>query len=215
MNKDYYGLSKGTLVKVSGVELANIVQKANTRMRIVDALLSTDRDGIKQLVEWLVTEGFFEAPASTKHHGVYPGGLAQHSLNVMDLLRTMTFRIVPLESIVIAALLHDVCKVGAYILKPETGIFKPEYSWNRDQPKGHAVLSIERIGKFIKLTEIEDLMIRYHMGVYGLKEFDPGKGEYPLCCDGGLAGVWEKHPIVKLMYFADELVTMDEKRAEG
>lgn len=189
---------------------------AANRVRIVDLLIGTGREGIDQLVEWLVKEGFFEAPASTKYHGVYPGGLAQHSLNVFERLNVMVaaYRIeVPPESVVIAALLHDVCKIGAYVpiinyVQNVAGV--PEYRWNKEQPKGHAVLSINRIQKFIKLAEIEELMIKYHMGVYGLNEFEPGKGEYPLR-GGGLANAWHHHPIVKLMYFADELATLGEQ----
>jgi hypothetical protein len=192
---------------------------AANRVRVVDLLIGTQREGMDRLVEWLVKEGFFEAPASTKYHGVYEGGLAAHSLNVFDRLSVMVaaYRIaVPPESLVIAALLHDVCKVGAY-LPVESDKWKvagvPEYRWNKEQPKGHAVLSIERIQKFIKLTDIEELMIRYHMGVYGLNEFEPGKGEYPLR-GGGLANAWHHYPIVKLMYFADELATLGEKAEE-
>jgi hypothetical protein len=187
---------------------------AANRVRIVDLLIGTGREGMDQLVEWLVKEGFFEAPASTKYHGVYEGGLAQHSLNVLERLSVMAAAYgmdVPRESLVIACLLHDVCKVGAYVALPNDDCRLPiEYRWNKEQPKGHAALSIKRIQKFIKLTEIEELMIKFHMGVYGLNEFEPGKGEYPLR-GGGMANAWHHHPIVKLMYFADELATLGEK----
>lgn len=193
-------------------------QAAANRVRIVDLLIGTGREGMDRLINWLVKDGFFESPASTKYHGCYEGGLAQHSLNVFDRLTVMVAAYgmaVPFESLVIACLLHDVCKVGAYIQKSEDGgqSQTSEYTWNREQPKGHAELSLKRIKKFIKLTEIEELMIRYHMGVYGLKEFEPGKGEYPLR-GGGLANAWHHHPVVKLMYFADELATFGEKASE-
>jgi len=115
--------------------------------------------------------------------------------------------------VVIAALLHDVCKVGAYVQRSEVGGQRSEYRWNREHPKGHARLSIEILKRMIRLTEIEELMIRFHMGVYALNEFEPGKGEYPLR-GGGLANAWYHHPIVKLMYFADELATLGEKGEE-
>lgn len=196
---------------------------AANRVRIVDLLIGTGREGMDRLVKWLVKEGFFEAPASTKYHGVYEGGLAQHSLNVFERLNLMAEMYgmydwkgagaASFHAAVIAALLHDVCKIGAY-LPVDSGEWKvagvPEYRWNKEQPKGHAALSIKRIQKFIKLTEIEELMIKYHMGVYGLNEFEPGKGEYPLR-GGGLANAWHHHPIVKLMYFADELATLGEQ----
>ena len=41
------------------------------------------RDGIEKLLDYLVNKSdFFIAPASTRFHGSYDGGLAQHSLNV-------------------------------------------------------------------------------------------------------------------------------------
>ena len=67
-------------------------------------------------------------------------------------------------------------------------------------------------------------MIRYHMGVYGLNEFDERSGEYPLRGDQSktseqrrgqsLANAWHHYPIVKLMYFCDELATLSEKASE-
>mgnify|MGYP001117070465 FL=1 len=41
------------------------------------------RDGIEKLLDYLVNKSdFFIAPASTRFHGSYDGGLSQHSLNV-------------------------------------------------------------------------------------------------------------------------------------
>ena len=40
------------------------------------------RPGAADLLAWLGTTDFFEAPASTRFHGAYPGGLVEHSLNV-------------------------------------------------------------------------------------------------------------------------------------
>jgi len=132
--------------------------------------------------------------------------------------------------IVIASLLHDLCKMGAYLPNPKG---KNPYKWNKQQPKGHAMLSLERITKYIKLSQIERMMIKYHMGVYGLNEFygedDWQSGEYPLRGDhskddnmtkeesqkarygASMANVWFHNPIVKLFYFCDELETLEEK----
>jgi hypothetical protein len=168
----------------------------NTKERITELLLSTQRDGMDAMIEYLNTSGFFESPASTKFHGAYPGGLADHSLRVfeilgpyVDLARLITHpdttagkKPLPLccDSVVIATLLHDICKAGAYV-----GDEAP-YKWNKTQPGGHALLSIERIKKYIKLEPIEELMIRFHMGLYGLNEFyeegswESKNAEYPV-----------------------------------
>lgn len=38
------------------------------------------RPGAAELLEWLESTDFFEAPASTHYHGSYTGGLVEHSL---------------------------------------------------------------------------------------------------------------------------------------
>ena len=213
----------------------------DTKTKIIELLTFTKQKGMKELIAYLEDGGFFESPASTKYHGCYAGGLAEHSFNVYDLLtywhselklgEASTPGQQPLEiideNLIIVALLHDVCKMGAYI-----GDEKP-YKWNKGQPKGHAILSLERIKKFITLTELEELMIKYHMGVYGLNEFyeegDWQTGEYPLRGDHSndkgmtkedskkarygksMANAWYHNPIVKVMYFCDELATLQEK----
>ncbi len=205
--------------------------------RIIKLLESTNRNGIDVLVKSLVIEGFFESPASTRFHGCYKGGLAKHSLRVWELLSNKASELklniaadsgqksLPFDdsNIIIAALLHDVCKIGAYI-----GDEKP-YKYNKANPKGHALLSIERVEKFIELTEIEKMAIKYHMGVYGLNEFykkdDWQTGEYNLRGDdtktkeerygNSLANAWYHNPIVKIMYFCDEIATLEEKAAES
>ena len=217
-----------------------------TRKKIVELLQSTERTGIDNMIGWLVTEGFFTAPASSRHRGCYEGGLADHSYLVFQLLGVNANGLSldqvsspgqkPLQfteyNLIIAALLHDINKVGAYL-----GTEKP-YKWNKQQPAGHATLSIERITKCIKLTEIEEMMIRYHMGVYGLYEFyEEGKwdyknAEYHLRGDHSkdeemtpdeskaarygksLANAWFHNPIVKVICFCDELATLQEKAKE-
>jgi 23S rRNA maturation-related 3'-5' exoribonuclease YhaM len=177
---------------------------------ITTSLLSTNRPGMEGLLLYLNDGGFFTCPGSTKFHGCYEGGLAHHSLNVYDLLLAMNKDLAlncPADSLIIAPLLHDLCKMGSYI-----GTSKP-YTYNRSHPKGHALLSLERIRQYITLTELEDKMIRYHMGVYGLKEFEPDKGEYTLRGES-MANAWFHHPIVKVMYFCDELATLQEKTHE-
>jgi len=184
------------------------------KQQIIDLLKSTKREGIERLIDNMESNGFFESPASTKFHGCYTGGLAKHSMNVYKYLNKLVVRYkieISPESVIIATLLHDLCKIGAYI-----GTEKP-YSWNRGQPKGHATLSLKRIKEFIVLSELEEKMILYHMGIYGLAEFQnegqAHKGEYTLR-GNGMVNVWNHYPVVKLMYFCDELATIHEKTEE-
>lgn len=45
-------------------------------------LSQVTRPGADKLLEWLKSTDFFTAPASTRFHGAYLGGLVKHSLNV-------------------------------------------------------------------------------------------------------------------------------------
>ena len=59
---------------------------------------------------------FFTAPASTRFHAAYEGGLLDHSLNVYNVLISKHFNpeTDDLESYTIVSLLHDLCKAGFY-----------------------------------------------------------------------------------------------------
>ncbi len=83
------------------------------------------REGADKLLEYLISpqSDFFEAPASTRFHGAYRGGLCEHSVNVYECLAAYLERervrdtyglCVSEESIAVSALLHDLCKVNCY-----------------------------------------------------------------------------------------------------
>ena len=166
-------------------------------------MLRTCRIGANELVRYMEEEGFFSSPASTRFHLSVPCGLVLHSWGVFLTFRELVERYdlkeqISEESIMIVSFLHDLCKAGAYI--PE-GV---KYRWNGNHLSGHAKLSIERIKKFISLTEQEEGIIKYHMGFYGTKEFDAQKGEYSLV---ELAQNWNENKLGKLFHIADELST--------
>ena len=49
----------------------------------VELLRTTNRDGIEELIRYLQEEtDFFTAPASTKYHGAFAGGLLMHSIHL-------------------------------------------------------------------------------------------------------------------------------------
>lgn len=63
------------------------------------------REGAEALLAWLEQEtNFFTAPASTRHHLAYPGGLVEHSLNVFRELRKVVIDNEPtMEAVAICA----------------------------------------------------------------------------------------------------------------
>ena len=81
-------------------------------------LLSTKRENIEKLVQWLDESDFKFAPASTQYHNAFKGGLLQHSINVYNAMHDfghwLEFLDIPEESVIITALLHDICKVYCY-----------------------------------------------------------------------------------------------------
>jgi len=146
------------------------------KQRFIELLCSTKRSGIERLIEYLETEtDFFTAPASTRFHGAYPGGLLEHSLAVYDNLLKISFMYdlqYPADSMIISALLHDVCKANYYQQEyrnrknPKTGLWEQVgvYVIKDQLPLGHGEKSVMITQQFIPLTIEEMLAIRWHMG---------------------------------------------------
>ncbi|WP_035293809.1 HD domain-containing protein [Clostridium sp. KNHs214] len=143
--------------------------------RIINLLKSTEREGIDKVIKYLEETDFFVAPASTKYHGNYEGGLAEHSLNVCILLekknRQFDLGLAP-DTIAITALLHDICKVNLYHKCTKNRKNEKTQKWESYQgygfedtfPVGHGEKSIIKLQQFIRLSKDENLMIRWHMG---------------------------------------------------
>lgn len=146
-----------------------------------------EREGADKLLEYLLSpqSDFFEAPASTRYHGAYEGGLCEHSVNVYHCLKAYVDRkrvkedygfSASDESVAIAALLHDLCKVNCY--KPgvrnvkENGVWKqvPTFEYSDELPYGHGEKSVYIITGFMRLTREEAFAIRYHMGFAGTED---------------------------------------------
>lgn len=153
------------------------------KTEFIELLKATNRENIDYVIEDLEDLGFFEAPASSKNHFNFEGGLVEHSLNVYKIAvmlkeQMATFRPdviarIPDDSIAIAALLHDVCKADIYKkvikkVKNEIGVWEPQESYNIDYsnfPVGHgekSVIMLLRSG--LDLSDDEILAIRWHMG---------------------------------------------------
>ena len=145
------------------------------------------REGSDKLLEFLEKSDFFTAPASTRYHGAYEGGLLRHSLNVYECLVEYLARDrvkqkyelnVSEESAAIVALLHDVCKINFYTTafrnskNEQTGKWEkvPYYTINDTLPYGHGEKSVYMISGFIRLTRDEAMAIRWHMGFSGIED---------------------------------------------
>ena len=142
------------------------------------------REGSAELLAYLCSEScdFFTAPASTRFHGAEVGGLCRHSLNVyeclVDIMNRKRMKEVygihySDESIAIAALLHDLCKINFYrvdsrnVKKNGTWTVVPYYTIDDTLPYGHGEKSVYIASGFMRLTRDEAFAIRYHMGFSG------------------------------------------------
>ena len=131
---------------------------------INDKVLNTEL-----LIGELDEMGYFTAPASTKYHGSYEGGLFDHSYGVARCLELMTDQMGLVwqdkRSPWIVGLFHDLCKCDAYIKNMEG-----TYIYNTEQLiPGHAEKSIivaQQMAFLPMLDEEQVACIRYHMGAY-------------------------------------------------
>ena len=145
--------------------MENKMQKAREAFLEMWSDVLADREGNKELLDWLEHSGFFTAPASARHHMAYEGVLCEHTVNVANnavelMMNLYAFRHCTMKAVVVAALLHDICKVGSY---EET---KDGYKSNGGLCLGHGEGSVIIAQRFIKLTEAETYAIRWHMGAY-------------------------------------------------
>lgn len=168
------------------------MEKLEKFREIFETYHGNDREAVKlilennKLMDYLNTEGFFTAPASTKYHGAYEGGLFDHSCNVCTVLEDLTNKL-QLQwkrnvSPFIVGMFHDLCKCDQYIkadgarlngsdtIVTGSGLFHYEYNANT-LLKGHGAKSVMILSQFIHLTEEELLCIRYHMGPYEKEEW--------------------------------------------
>ncbi len=176
------------------------------------------RDGAENLLDWLINSDFFTAPASSKFHSAYEGGLCAHSLNVFDryvkLLEmeygeNFTDKI-SMESVAIIALLHDVCKVEFYktdyrnVKVDGQWVQVPYYTVEDKLHYGHGEKSVYIVGSFIKLTREEAMCINWHAG--GFDERVRG-GSY------AMAEAYYKFPNAMIFHTADMMATyLDETK---
>lgn len=132
-------------------------------------------------IQMLKEMGFFTAPASTKYHGDYEGGLFDHSLEVAKYLYHLTDKLWLNwnrgESPWIVGMFHDLCKCDAYI-KNDIGFTHND----KCVLTGHGEKSVMALSQIMTLTGEEILCIRYHMGAYNTdewKQYDLAIRKYP------------------------------------
>ena len=162
---------------------------------------NVNRQGAKDLLDWMEKTDFFTAPASTKYHCACSEGLVMHSLSVFNTMVEKHFEEGKdsLESFTICALLHDLCKAEFYkvstrnVKNEDTGKWEkvPYYAIEDKFPYGHGEKSVFPIERFMRLKPAEAMAIRWHMG-----SFDDSNGY-------SISQAYEKYPLAVKLHLAD------------
>lgn len=182
-------------------------------MDFMNAYQKITRPGADRLLAWLETADFFTAPASTRFHGAYPGGLCEHSVNVYRRLCSLAPEEMP-ETLAVCGLLHDLCKANFYkvssrnVKDEQTGRWEkvPFYQVEDQFPYGHGEKSVFLIERFMRLKTSEALAIRWHMG--GFDDAAKG-GSY------AVSTAFDHCSLAVKLHLADmEATYLDEKRGE-
>ena len=139
----------------------------------ISLLRSTNREGIEEVIQFLEKSDFYKAPASTRFHGSFEGGLLEHSMKVYEILK------------------H---KVNYRNAKNERGEWEkvPYYTVDDTIPYGHGEKSVMMITEYMKLTVEEKYCIRWHMG------FTEPKEAY-----NTLGQAFKKFPLALILHEAD------------
>ena len=172
------------------------------------------RPGADKLLAWLESTDFFTAPASTRFHGSFEGGLVKHSLLVHRRLQLL-LETVPgapkasAETVAITALLHDVCKANFYGVemrnrKNDRGQWEkyPFYIVNEKFAYGHGEKSVFLIERFMRLTTEEAVAIRFHMGAFD----ESTRMSYGNAC--------EQYPLAFYIHMADMMASHFDETKE-
>ena len=197
-------------------------QISKNRDLYIDILESVDREGIDNLIKFIKTTDFFEAPASTIYHNNFKGGLCLHSINVYyNALKVAEgfYEQIPMDSLKVACLLHDISKADFYELyiqnkknynangasKDTAGRFdwvtveryKVRDSMDRPFVYGdHGTNSYMIASKFIKINEAEACaIINHHMAL----------DNAPVRQD--ISEIYNRHPLATVVHVADTLAT--------
>ena len=164
------------------------------------------REGVEDLMAWLGGTDLYVAPASSRYHGAYEGGLVEHLLDVHAELRRLNEAYgfgFSEESMAVAALFHDLCKVNCYRadtrnVKDDHGVWHKVPCYRFDEGfrfGGHGSKSVYLAQTFINLTPDEATAINCHMGQFDATTYSNVSAAFEAC------------PLAWALHVADEAST--------
>lgn len=188
------------------------MSRMSNRELFISIMKQVERPGVDELLAWLEGTDFYSAPASTRFHGSYPGGLVYHTLNVVyelrELVRFYDIKDISNESIIIVALAHDFCKINIYQetmvnvppQRSKSGKWEQQLGYKKNEilKLGHGAKSLSILQNFIKLEDYEKEAIYWHMGAYDIST---------LSSTHDLYDVFEENKLAFLLHMADMVAT--------
>lgn len=207
----------------------------SNKMEFINLIRSISREDcqIDRLLYKLEKSDFFVAPASSRYHSAYKGGLCSHSLNVYRNLKKLVegqwgdipFPVITEDTIKIVALFHDISKMNFYEsyavnkkVYREDGSksdalgrfewvseegFKAKEPANRYLFGTHGQNSERMLSYYIPLSEEESCAIINHHSVYDNPSLD-------------ISPIYNRYSLAVLLHVADMLSTyIDEKIPES
>jgi len=205
-------------------------QIENNKIRFIDLVKTISREGFNKdlLLSHLENSDWYVAPASTKYHNSFKGGLVQHTLNVYDnLCKLILMKDMKIDedSVKIVSLFHDLSKKNFYEIyyknqkvysesgsKYDTGgrydwmqlaDYKVRDSENRFIYGNHEINSEFLIRQYCPLTLEESIAILHHHG--GMSE-DSIKFN--------VTSIYNRFPLAVLLHVADMLSAYVDESTE-
>lgn len=199
-------------------------QIAKNKEEFISLINSINREFDKEkLINWLENKSdFFTAPASTKYHCGYEGGLCEHSLNVYYALRNLNYSYMPEltatseeveqgihkykydeDTLKIVGLLHDISKANYYEIfnrnvKDNNGNWQQVQDYRIKEDRfiyGNDEQNTEfMVSTFIPLTVDERVALLHKSGG---KAFDSNQENIPT--------IFSKYKLAALLHCADML----------
>ena len=205
-------------------------QIEQNKQTFIDLIRSIERDFDKdKLINWLENSDFFYAPASTRYHSNFEGGLCAHSLSVYYSLEALcnTFasesKYVELEdgskkeeitckydkdSIIIVSLLHDISKANFY--EKYTRNVKNESTGKWESVEEYRVIDSKNRFIFGNHEETSEFMVRSFLSLkleesVAILHHMGGSGHDSSQTD--LSTIYSKNGLAALLHSADLLST--------
>ncbi len=188
-----------------------------------------DNARIDELILKLEGSDFFYAPASTKYHNSYEGGLCDHSLNVYYNLKSLVRNKhledrISEDSIIICGLLHDISKMNLYEKSIKNEKVYSEYGTKHDNMGNFDWVAKETY----KIKDVHDRFLygnHEETSEYMVRTYIPlkleesiailnhhGSTSYDCVPIESVAPKFEKYPLAALLHVADMISTYVDER---